>query len=252
MGGDAFMFMSISSSGWVKVVVYHQGSIFPERGQSPVFQREPLPEAGGGKGGQRLPCEQPGHSSGVSSNTWSSTTSPPRWQDLTHCTAVSSPTQLEGQRFQWAAPSENRSPALVSSDSRNAYPRHHPPPALVVFQDEERHALLPWDGEPYEIADWRTAKVHPDHHVACQYALYSVERTFRSFLTPDLLILETWACTVSPPSSRGPVRADPEPAPGFPSFIITSNRAVPSLPTHAGARPCRDSRYPDTGEGGRD
>ena len=45
---------------------------------------------------------------------------------------------------------------------------------LLVFQDEERHALLPWDGEPYEITHWRTAKVHPDHHVACQYALYSV------------------------------------------------------------------------------
>ena len=45
---------------------------------------------------------------------------------------------------------------------------------LVVFQDEERHALSPWDGEPYELTDWRTAKVHPDHHVACQYALYSV------------------------------------------------------------------------------
>ena len=45
---------------------------------------------------------------------------------------------------------------------------------LVVFQDEERHALLHWDGEPYEITHWRTAKVHPDHHVACQYALYSV------------------------------------------------------------------------------
>ena len=45
---------------------------------------------------------------------------------------------------------------------------------LVVFQDEERHALLPWDGEPDEITHWRTAKVHPDHHVACQYALYSV------------------------------------------------------------------------------
>ena len=34
--------------------------------------------------------------------------------------------------------------------------------------------LLPWDGEPYEITHWRTAKVHPDHHVASQYALYSV------------------------------------------------------------------------------
>ena len=45
---------------------------------------------------------------------------------------------------------------------------------LVVFQDEERHTLLPWDGEPYEIADWRNAKVHPDHHIQCQQALYSV------------------------------------------------------------------------------
>ncbi len=45
---------------------------------------------------------------------------------------------------------------------------------LVVFQDEERHTLLPWDGEPYEIAHWRTAKVHQDHHIQCQQALYSV------------------------------------------------------------------------------
>ena len=45
---------------------------------------------------------------------------------------------------------------------------------LMVFRDEERQALVPWDGEPYEVTDWRTAKVHPDHHVVCQYALYSV------------------------------------------------------------------------------
>jgi len=43
-----------------------------------------------------------------------------------------------------------------------------------VFQAEERPALGSWDGEPYEVVDWRMAKVHPDHHVACQYALYSV------------------------------------------------------------------------------
>ncbi len=45
---------------------------------------------------------------------------------------------------------------------------------LAVFNEEERHTLLPWDEEPYEITHWRTVKVHPDHHVACQYALYSV------------------------------------------------------------------------------
>ena len=44
---------------------------------------------------------------------------------------------------------------------------------LVVFQDEERDAL-PWAGEPHEIAHWRNAKVHQDHHVQCQQALYSV------------------------------------------------------------------------------
>ena len=45
---------------------------------------------------------------------------------------------------------------------------------LAVFRQEERHALGEWDAEPYEMTDWRTAKVHPDHHIACQYALYSV------------------------------------------------------------------------------
>ena len=48
---------------------------------------------------------------------------------------------------------------------------------LVVFREEEQQALLPWDGEPYDVADWRTAKVHPDHHISCQYALYSVPST---------------------------------------------------------------------------
>ena len=45
---------------------------------------------------------------------------------------------------------------------------------LAVFLDEERGRLAPWDGQPYEFTQWRTVKVHPDHHVACQYALYSV------------------------------------------------------------------------------
>ena len=34
---------------------------------------------------------------------------------------------------------------------------------LVVFRDEERHALGEWDAEPYEMTDWRTAKVQPPH-----------------------------------------------------------------------------------------
>jgi transposase len=45
---------------------------------------------------------------------------------------------------------------------------------LVVFQEEEKSYLLPWDGEPYDTPDWRTVTVHPDHHIAYRYALYSV------------------------------------------------------------------------------
>ncbi|MFA4836791.1 MAG: IS21 family transposase [Dehalococcoidia bacterium] len=45
---------------------------------------------------------------------------------------------------------------------------------LVVFRQEEQAVLLPWDGEPYDVPVWRSAKVHPDHHISCGYALYSV------------------------------------------------------------------------------
>jgi transposase len=45
---------------------------------------------------------------------------------------------------------------------------------LVVFQDQERPHLLPFDGVPYDVPVWGEVKVHPDHHVAFRYALYSV------------------------------------------------------------------------------
>jgi len=44
---------------------------------------------------------------------------------------------------------------------------------LVVFQEEEQAKLLPWDGEPYDVPDWKDVTVHPDHHIAYRYALYS-------------------------------------------------------------------------------
>ena len=45
---------------------------------------------------------------------------------------------------------------------------------LVVFREEEQALLLPYDGEPFSVPHWRDARVHPDHHVAYDYALYSV------------------------------------------------------------------------------
>jgi len=44
---------------------------------------------------------------------------------------------------------------------------------LVVFQEEEQAKLLPWDGEPYDVPHWHTAKVHQDHHIWYRYAIYS-------------------------------------------------------------------------------
>lgn len=48
---------------------------------------------------------------------------------------------------------------------------------LVVFQEEEQGKLLPWAGEPYDVPDWRKVTVHPDHHIAYRYALYSAPTT---------------------------------------------------------------------------
>ncbi|MBI2830538.1 MAG: IS21 family transposase [Chloroflexi bacterium] len=44
---------------------------------------------------------------------------------------------------------------------------------LVVFQEEERSRLLPYDGEPYDVPEWRDAIVHQDHHIYYKYAIYS-------------------------------------------------------------------------------
>jgi hypothetical protein len=43
----------------------------------------------------------------------------------------------------------------------------------VVFEDEERQHLRPYDGVLYDVPLWREVTVHPDHHVSVQYALYS-------------------------------------------------------------------------------
>jgi transposase len=61
---------------------------------------------------------------------------------------------------------------------------------LVVFQEEEQMKLIPWSGEPYDVPDWRSVKVHPDHHIAYRYALYSA---------PD---------STCPPGTRLEVRGD--------------------------------------------
>ena len=45
---------------------------------------------------------------------------------------------------------------------------------LAVFSQEEVTCLSGFEGEPYEVEHWHTAKVGRDHHVQAKHALYSV------------------------------------------------------------------------------
>ena len=154
---------------------------------------------------------RPGPSSGECPATSSSTTSRPPWPRPTRCTRASpgassttpateasSPTPRASAAPATSRASSAASPTCASASSRAATSgkyivdlrsaarswclevagqrihgttRRRP---LEVFREEELPLLAPWDGEPCEAPDWRTATVHPEHHIACQYALYSV------------------------------------------------------------------------------
>ncbi|MGY2891327.1 transposase, partial [Bradyrhizobium sp. USDA 4524] len=43
-----------------------------------------------------------------------------------------------------------------------------------LFEEIERAALTPLPGEPFEYAEWKTAKVHPDYRVEVDKTFYSV------------------------------------------------------------------------------
>ncbi len=43
-----------------------------------------------------------------------------------------------------------------------------------MFEEIERDALAPLPSEPFEYAEWKTAKVHPDYHVEVDKTFYSV------------------------------------------------------------------------------
>lgn len=49
---------------------------------------------------------------------------------------------------------------------------------LAVFENVEKARLLPFEGERYDTPDWGQYKVHPDHHINFQKALYSVPHAF--------------------------------------------------------------------------
>ncbi len=49
---------------------------------------------------------------------------------------------------------------------------------LAVFENVEKKHLLPFEGERFDTPQWGQYKVHPDHHISFQKALYSVPHAF--------------------------------------------------------------------------
>lgn len=49
---------------------------------------------------------------------------------------------------------------------------------LVVFEEQEKKALRPVEGERFDTPSWAECKVHPDHHVQFGKALYSVPHAY--------------------------------------------------------------------------
>ena len=50
---------------------------------------------------------------------------------------------------------------------------------LAVFEQLEQAALLPWDGEPYDVPTWGQPKVAADYHIQFGKALYSIPYRYR-------------------------------------------------------------------------
>lgn len=50
---------------------------------------------------------------------------------------------------------------------------------LAVFEQIEQAALLPWDGQPYDVPTWGKPKVADDYHVQFGKALYSIPYRYR-------------------------------------------------------------------------
>lgn len=45
---------------------------------------------------------------------------------------------------------------------------------FTAFEEEEKFALAPLPNKPYQMSEWRTAKVRPDYHISVESMFYSV------------------------------------------------------------------------------
>ncbi len=68
----------------------------------------------------------------------------------------------------------NTAIAILLEDLNNRVMRHVGKSRRQLFEEIERAALAPLPTAPFEYAEWKTAKVHPDYHVEVDKTFYSV------------------------------------------------------------------------------
>lgn len=68
----------------------------------------------------------------------------------------------------------NAAIAVLLTDLNDRPMRHVGKSRRAIFEDIERSALAPLPAAPFEYAEWKTARVHPDYHVEVDKTFYSV------------------------------------------------------------------------------
>ena len=78
------------------------------------------------------------------------------------------------RRCQAIQPVFNAAIADLLEELNNRPMRHIGKSRRQLFEEIERQALAPLPGAPFEYAEWKTARVHPDYHVEVDKTFYSV------------------------------------------------------------------------------
>lgn len=81
--------------------------------------------------------------------------------------------RLRNQRF-FCLADLNAAIAVLLEDLNNRPMRHVGKSRRELFEEIEQAALAPLPAAPFEYAEWKTAKVHPDYHVEVERTFYSV------------------------------------------------------------------------------
>jgi transposase len=81
--------------------------------------------------------------------------------------------RLRNRRF-FSRAELNRAIAALLADLNDRPMRHLGKSRRAIFEAIERDALAPLPSTPYEYAEWKTAKVHPDYRVEVDRTFYSV------------------------------------------------------------------------------